>query len=856
MATGGTGTGLGQDATVQQMLKKLGLSIPQGGTGTGLAQDATFQKLLEAIGGGGGSGGIAFVYQPGGTASANVYTSWAALYTALSVVAGPKTIQIDDSFTSPAVIPAGAYNLDGVTFTAVVNFSSATGGAVMQLASGVTFTFGQLTFTDALLVQSQAIATVYSVGAGVEANLYLLNGSQLDCLAAGAFMDVQAGGFGLVFAHHDVSVGDGVHTVFTAHAASGIELFATYCSIANNAVGAHVKLAFDQSVTLGVQNAAAILQPVGGTWPLSTVQHFGVVGDGTADDTAATQTAMNTAAAAGLPLQFATGKTGNYKITAALTMPSGLEIWGNPDVTLTASALVGWLLQAQYAPGEATRTPNTTLAANTTVGATTVSLTANTIGGSPVVATTKLLITDANYIGQIFTVKSIAGMGPYTVTLDRPIQQALLAAGSVVQIVTSQPTDIRIQGNGMKIAGVFSRALDIMGATRCYVSDLEIDASQQNASNYTVSMDLYGLENTLERVHVDGGGNANVAGCVATESNERTQIIDCTAANGVIGIAVSNGIDVEVRNGSATGCTYGLLVGGDVASTGTSVRVRVVGGSYNGNTIDGAVVNGSSAFSGWLGAAQDTFFVGTSLCENQHSGLVVDVGTTGTHCIDIDLTQNGLSGPNQPFVLIGAGCVINGIRCASADNGGYLIETTAGIVIVRNVEMTVTAAANATIGAYCHGGTVSIDGMHLSISAGAAATDGILIDTGTLALQNMHVDGAGAGGGGISGIVSSAGTTVRLGSGVDVDACTTPLNIGGYCSKSIVGAANAAPVLANGASGVAVAWPNLKTTERVFISLLTKGGTPAFPDIALNPGTGFTLTSFAGDTSTYHYEVR
>ena len=55
-ATGGTGTGLAQDATAQAILAKLGLTTPQGGSGTGLCQDATLQILLANIGGGGIAG--------------------------------------------------------------------------------------------------------------------------------------------------------------------------------------------------------------------------------------------------------------------------------------------------------------------------------------------------------------------------------------------------------------------------------------------------------------------------------------------------------------------------------------------------------------------------------------------------------------------------------------------------------------------------------------------------------------------------------------------------------------------------------------------------------------------------------
>ncbi len=69
-------------------------------------------ELYSLVGGSGASiRGIqtTFVYRPGFTGSApNVFTSWPALMAAADNVQGPKTIQIDDSIVTPAVIPSSA----------------------------------------------------------------------------------------------------------------------------------------------------------------------------------------------------------------------------------------------------------------------------------------------------------------------------------------------------------------------------------------------------------------------------------------------------------------------------------------------------------------------------------------------------------------------------------------------------------------------------------------------------------------------------------------------------------------------------------------------------------------------------
>lgn len=62
----------------------------------------------------------------------------------------------------------------------------------------------------------------------------------------------------------------------------------------------------------------------------------------------------------------------------------------------------------------------------------------------------------------------------------------------------------------------------------------------------------------------------------------------------------------------------------------------------------------------------------------------------------------------------------------------------------------------------------------------------------------------------------------------------------------------------NGATPVTVVEPNISATCVVVITLKTVGGTvsPSVPYIAtITPGTGFTVTGTASDTSTYNYAV-
>lgn len=182
----------------------------------------------EAFGGGSGGGGgggnmaqYSFVYQPGGVAGLNVYVTWAALYAALNAAAPasangnrpPTVIQIDDSFVSPAVVPAGAYNLDQVTLQG--SFNAGPAATLLNLAVGVTLTQPangiMLRIQGGLVVTYLDAVPCMTNVAGQLAHVHLRESAELICAGAGAF--VSATGGTVTIACVLATVGDGVHTV-------------------------------------------------------------------------------------------------------------------------------------------------------------------------------------------------------------------------------------------------------------------------------------------------------------------------------------------------------------------------------------------------------------------------------------------------------------------------------------------------------------------------------------------------------------------------------------------------------------------------------------------------------------------
>jgi hypothetical protein len=154
-----------------------------------------------------------FIFRPGGVTAGNVYADWPSLYAAFSASGGgSRSIQIDDSIVSPAVVPAGTYDLSGAVFSGVPNNNTNSGGALLELTDGVVITAPTTLTLDGLDVRFLgAAATCITTAANQEVNLYLRNAATLACSGAGAFLDGSLG-FGLVILTTG-TVGDSVHTV-------------------------------------------------------------------------------------------------------------------------------------------------------------------------------------------------------------------------------------------------------------------------------------------------------------------------------------------------------------------------------------------------------------------------------------------------------------------------------------------------------------------------------------------------------------------------------------------------------------------------------------------------------------------
>jgi hypothetical protein len=119
--------------------------LPVANGGTGLSAAGSNGQVLTTVGGSPAwanisAPGTTLVFQPGGTAVGNVFTTWSSLFTAAGNVVGPLTVYFDGSLNgSAATIPSGAWNFtnsyvrfQGPTspFSAITTVTAATGATI------------------------------------------------------------------------------------------------------------------------------------------------------------------------------------------------------------------------------------------------------------------------------------------------------------------------------------------------------------------------------------------------------------------------------------------------------------------------------------------------------------------------------------------------------------------------------------------------------------------------------------------------------------------------------------------------------------------------------------------------------
>ena len=156
------------------------------------------------------------VFQPGGTAGGNVYTTWATLAAAMAITTGPKTVLVDSTLaTAHMTVGAAPWNLDNCTFAPIWNSDD-----TLFIDDGAHFTCGRLELVGGMIFSGAAsvAANIPMTSSAAFAAIFLREGSTLVSTTAQPVVHVTAGFFNLNAFEASI-VGDAVHPVISTDGA-------------------------------------------------------------------------------------------------------------------------------------------------------------------------------------------------------------------------------------------------------------------------------------------------------------------------------------------------------------------------------------------------------------------------------------------------------------------------------------------------------------------------------------------------------------------------------------------------------------------------------------------------------------
>lgn len=581
--------------------------------------------------------------------------------------------------------------------------------------------------------------------------------------------------------------------------------------------------------------------------PLSfvSIQQFKDVAD--TDDSSALQRGLNALSGTGVALWI---PDGYYILGTPTQIPSDVIIWGSAGARLVSTITPGGgvfntPLIANFTPLVA---PNTgTVHTNFVIGAASISV---AMPSSPTVGHAISIL--HGFSRSTYDIKSVTstGGGNYTIGLDRPVVFPFVVGDRVDELL-SYPHDIRIYGNGMQMSGTGDRIIEILSSHNCEIRDVHYDAISGVTIGVAISFDIGGWENRMIDVTANLGGSAGADG-VSLESQERSYGLRCRGSNGNGGILVVDGWGVTLEDCSAQQCTPvgGISILSNTGSLGafnTSVLQNNVLSCANGISISDRCFETCVDSSAFIACG-----IGLNITSGATSTKVknIDVSRSTTKCISAaaEVDIDGVVARNIAVAMNNACDFMSGnsrIRCLdwqSASTAPVNVITHSGTLLeVENCNVSVADSTVASEVIYCGAGRVNVHGGNFS---GTGLAIAVRCDTGLISLKDVII----AATGGIGLFVNGASSFIRH-SDVDVSTCATQTltSTGGTFNRGTFTLAGA----------TAVSFSNLKATDNVKLTLVSLGGagTGLAPRTVKTPGTGFTSTPPAGDTSVWDYEI-
>ncbi len=567
---------------------------------------------------------------------------------------------------------------------------------------------------------------------------------------------------------------------------------------------------------------------------------------------------------------------GSYALGLGVNLPLGGVRLSGYGARLWTALLSR--VSARYGPHSLRRSPDdpgtpAALVASVTPGATSFQ-----VAGAPFAAgqVVRLLQNGLNdpFRGASYTVVSVASVGGnQAVTVERPILLPYDSATANATLLPQRPVDTLIEG--FTLSGACLRYGEFGGAYNCELRNVTIDASAPISQDLCWSWDGFSLACGYTNVQVfqqfGGLGFESSEGCYATRCRVSANgaagcngisledctvcvVSDCSASNA----GVANLLLASDSGTSGIGCTDCIVRGGNYGASAPGGVPGVWIDVGTGNIIDGVLVERNSGTGIYVdNSAIGTKLVGCRVRFNLQAGIVVQNTSQGTLIVGCEAsnTQNG----NPNLQLNGPARVVDFFSSSSTGNDSVLITQVANCTLdgfsvtigTQNGARAIGIAGSAYILSQIKHGRIVLPATPGNTQRGIYSTNG-----GVTVVDDVEV--IATGGGTTSGCEQVTGNEILRPGKLRADTCSSPLVIAGFCSKSVPGSVSANSVTLNGTTAVAVPWPDLKSSDRVQLTLRTRGATPGSGAVLVNytPGTGFSLTgNAAGVNDVYDYAI-
>jgi hypothetical protein len=449
---------------------------------------------------------------------------------------------------------------------------------------------------------------------------------------------------------------------------------------------------------------------------------------GTAVDSANIQALLDSLSGVG-ELRIASGTA---LITTPLIIPSNIVISGSPGtIMLSGLTPTGGQTQAIFWCGIPVHAGIGTI--TTTPGVSNTVVVGGWTGTAPTVG--QILGFQSGNSFSTYDIVAVSGSGPYTCTLDRVIVPPF-DAGDTAITYDSQPNNIAIYGNGMRLRGLVDRYIELGAVHRGLIDDVHMDGVGGGyptaPANGSGSFDTGGRDCHWRRCTADLTGRNDAVFGLGLESIDGGSIVDCTVRGGNTGFYAPDCVGVTMtrchayRVGRGTGGGTGYFIG--KSATGM--------GAYN------CALTDSEAPGCHFGAS---FSTERPMISNFAAPGCVWSLNVNSNAAAVEVFGMDASGSNGAAICA-ADTVIHGLRALNMPaqpGGGYgLVTATGGRTRIYNAKIQSTATTFIAAACRVVGGT----GMEIVDSEIQTndATNGYLFygSSGDVKLRNVKAAGA------------------------------------------------------------------------------------------------------------------